>query len=104
MFSEAGHLKPIGLLLKNTQFGSYIHKPEKYKLQWYCRHAGNLDNLDIRKIFSLESHVMEIFILVSYINLNHPCKNYAVLINVQNLLGIYTAFPKILFILDLRNH
>lgn len=87
MFSEAGHLKPIDLLLKNIQFVLYNHKLEHDKLQGYCRHTGNLDNSDLNKIFSLESHAMEIFMLVSYVNLNHLCKNYAVMINAENLGG-----------------
>lgn len=68
MFSEAGHLKPIDLLFKNIQFVLYNHKLEHDKLQGYCRHTGNLDNSDLKKTFSLESHAMEIFRLVSYVN------------------------------------
>lgn len=60
--------------------------------QGYYRLAGNLDNLDLRKIFSLESHAVEIFTSVSYVNLNEPCKNYTVMINAENFLGILDCF------------
>lgn len=87
MFSGGRYLNPVDILLKNNQFGLYNSKLENDKLQGYCRHAGNFDNSDLRKIFSLESHSMEMFVLVSYVKLNQPCKNYIVIINAEKLLG-----------------
>lgn len=87
MFSGARYLNLVDFLLKNNQFGLYNSKLENDKLQGYCRHAGNLDNSDLRKIFSLERHAMEIFVLVSYVRLNESYKNDTVMINAETLLG-----------------